>query len=56
MFSRKRFALMSRLTPQFSGRALPYVPWHFISHGPLQLLVCSASGTHRDKLGPMGYS
>ena len=29
--------------PQFSGRVL-------------QLLVCSASGTHRDKLGPMGYS
>src|SRR5213078_3489152 len=28
-----------RLTPQFSGGALPYVPWHFISHGPLQLLV-----------------
>src|SRR5437762_10133295 len=28
-----------RLTPQFSGRALPFVTWHFISHGPLQLLV-----------------
>ena len=27
------------LTPQFSGRALPHVTWHFIHHGPLQLLV-----------------
>jgi hypothetical protein len=25
-------------------------------HGPLQLLVCSVSGTHQDKLGPMGSS
>jgi hypothetical protein len=30
---------MTRITPQFSGRVLPYVPWHFIHHGPLQLLV-----------------
>src|SRR6478672_3570869 len=30
---------LSRLTPQFSGRALPHVTWHFIHHGPLQLLV-----------------
>jgi len=44
------------LTPQFSGRGLPYAAWHFISHGPLQLLVCSEAGTRRDKLGPMGYS
>jgi len=28
-----------RLTPQFSGGALTYVPWHFISDRPLQLLV-----------------
>ena len=28
-----------RITPQFSGRALPHVPWHFIHDGPLQLLV-----------------
>jgi len=28
-----------RLTPQFSGSALTYVPWHFISDRPLQLLV-----------------
>ena len=28
-----------RLTRQFSGRTLPNVPWHFIVHGPLQLLV-----------------
>jgi hypothetical protein len=28
-----------RLTPQFSGGALTLVPWHFISHRPLQLLV-----------------
>jgi len=28
-----------RLTPQFSGGALSYVPWHFISDRPLQLLV-----------------
>ena len=45
-----------RLTPQFNGGAPTYVTWHFISHRPLQLLVCSVSGTHRDKLGPMGYS
>jgi hypothetical protein len=32
-------AHVKRLTPQFSGRALPYAPWHFIHHGPLQLLV-----------------
>jgi hypothetical protein len=43
-----------RLTPQFSGRALRCPAPTY--HGPLQLLVCSASGTHRDKLGPMGYS
>src|SRR4030095_7654644 len=34
-----------RLTPQFSGRALPYVTWHFIHHGPLQLLVRRRHGT-----------
>jgi hypothetical protein len=28
-----------RITPQFSGRVLPLVTWHFIPHGPLQLLV-----------------
>src|SRR5689334_15809103 len=28
-----------RITPQFSGGALSYVPWHFISDRPLQLLV-----------------
>jgi hypothetical protein len=33
-----------RLTSQFSGRVLSYVTWHFISHGPLQLLVIR---THR---------
>ena len=27
------------LTPQFSGCALPYVPWRSIHHGPLQLLI-----------------
>jgi len=27
------------LEPQFSGGALGYVPWHFIHHRPLQLLV-----------------
>jgi hypothetical protein len=30
---------MWRLTPQFSGGSLTYMPWHFISHRPLQLLV-----------------
>ena len=44
------------MTPRFSGGALPHVPWQFMHDRPLQLLVCSASGTHRDKLGPMGYS
>src|SRR5437762_130088 len=52
----KRCVISGRLTPQFSGGALSYVPWHFMHDRPLQLLVCSASGTHRDKLGPMGYS
>jgi len=28
-----------RLTPQFSGGAMLPVPWHFIPHRPLQLLV-----------------
>jgi hypothetical protein len=28
-----------RLTPRFSGGALTYMPWHFIRHRPLQLLV-----------------
>jgi hypothetical protein len=32
------------------------VLWHFIHDRPLQLLVCSDSGTQRYKLGPMGYS
>jgi hypothetical protein len=27
------------ITPQFSGGALPYVPWHFMCDRPLQLLV-----------------
>jgi hypothetical protein len=30
---------MRRLTQQFSGGALRYVPWHFIYDRPLQLLV-----------------
>ena len=33
-----------QLTPQFSGGALPYVSWHFISHRPLQLLVMRRDG------------
>src|SRR5580765_6063047 len=48
---------VSRLTPQFSGGAVTYVPWHFIHHRPLQLLVrrpataldfgqCSIAGSH----------
>ena len=28
-----------RITPQFSGGAPPYVPWHFMCDRPLQLLV-----------------
>jgi len=28
-----------RITPQFSGGALTYVPWHFMHDRPLQLLV-----------------
>ena len=32
------------LEPQFSGGALPYVPWHFIHHRPLQPVV----SRHRD--------
>ena len=32
-------ARMRRLTQQFSGGALRYVPWHFIYDRPLQLLV-----------------
>src|SRR5262245_282358 len=27
------------LTPQFSGRALLHVVWHFVHHGPLQRFV-----------------
>jgi hypothetical protein len=33
---------LPRITPQFSGRALPYVTWHSIHHGPLQLLLAAA--------------
>jgi hypothetical protein len=33
-----REACVRPKTPQFSGRALPQVTWHFIPHGPLQLL------------------
>jgi hypothetical protein len=29
----------------FSGRAPTHVPWHFIHHGPLQLLVMRQLGT-----------
>jgi hypothetical protein len=28
-----------RLTSRFSGGALPFVPWHFIHHRPLQPVV-----------------
>ena len=31
--------LNARITPQFSGGALSYVPWHFMHDRPLQLLV-----------------
>jgi hypothetical protein len=37
----------SHLTPQFSGGALPYVPWQFIHDRPLQLLVRRLSDTLR---------
>jgi hypothetical protein len=37
--SESAHAPLSRITPQFSGRTLPHVPWQFIHHGPLQLLV-----------------
>src|SRR5262249_980758 len=36
---RARDAGSCRITPQFSGGALSYEPWHFIHHRPLQLLV-----------------
>jgi len=44
-----------RITPQFSGGALNYVPWHFIHHRPLQLLVRrrhNESRTIKDELIP----
>jgi hypothetical protein len=34
-----RYNLARRLTPQFSGGELTNVPWHFIHHRPLQLLI-----------------
>jgi len=40
-----------RIAPQFSGRALRYVPWHFIHHGPLQLLVRPTPSIGRDDNG-----
>jgi len=42
---RNSFSLRSqlRLTLQLSGRTPPYLKWHFIHHGPLQLLVMSHS-------------
>jgi hypothetical protein len=39
-------ALADSQTPQFSGGALTYVPWHFIHDRPLQLLVRRLSITH----------
>jgi hypothetical protein len=37
----------SGLTPQFSRRAPTHVIWHFIHHGPLQLLVMRRAGADR---------
>ena len=35
----KSCGVLSRITFRFSGSALTSVPWHFIHHRPLQLVV-----------------
>jgi len=45
--SRRHRASLVCLTAQLGGGALFYVPWHVVSHRPLQLLVMRRAGQAR---------